>query len=123
MVNDRIPDHSSRVPNSFFLACPTLLVVLLYTHTRHRNLWNFSPKHMFTDSSGMYWRERRLRPGLYTDGQNVYEASYRYTDGRNGMYRKSSLQQYLDSPKVAEKQKKRILERLEKDTPDLVLEE
>ena len=71
----------------------------------------------------MYWRERRLRPGLYTDGQNVYEASYRYADGRNGMYRKSSLQQYLDSPKVREKQKKRLLERLDKDAPDIVLEE
>lgn len=71
----------------------------------------------------MYWRERRLAPGLYTDGQTVYEASYRYTDGRNGMYRKSTLNQYLSSPKVAEKEKKRILERLDKDSPDLVLEE
>lgn len=71
----------------------------------------------------MYWRERRLRPGLYTDGRNVYEASYRYTDGRNGMHRKSTLQQYLDSPKVKDKQKKRLLDRLDKDAPDLVLEE
>ena len=71
----------------------------------------------------MYWRERRLRPGLYTDGQAVYESSYRYSDGRNGMYRKSTLQQYLDSNQVPEKQKRRILERLQKDTPDLVLEE
>ena len=30
----------------------------------------------------MYWRERRLREGLYTDGKNVYEATYRYQDGR-----------------------------------------
>lgn len=35
-----------------------------------------------TDSSGMYWRERRLPSGLYTDGKTVYEASYRYDDGR-----------------------------------------
>ena len=53
----------------------------------------------------MYWRERRLRPGLYTDGQAVYESSYRYSDGRNGMYRKSTLQQYLDSNQVPEKQR------------------
>lgn len=71
----------------------------------------------------MYWRERRLPPGLYTDGETVYEASYRYTDGRNGMHRKSSLQQFLASPKVPEKQKKRILHRLDTDAPDLVLEE
>jgi len=71
----------------------------------------------------MYWRERRVRPGLYTDGQTVYEASYRYTDGRNGMYRKSTLGQFLDSPKVPEKQKKRIVQRLGSDAPDLVLEE
>ena len=71
----------------------------------------------------MYWRERRLRPGLYTDGQTVYEASYRYADGRNGMHRKSTLNQFLDSPQVPQKQKDRILQRLDKDTPDLVLEE
>merc|ERR1712232_519326 len=41
-----------------------------------RNLWNFSPKHMFTDSSGSFWRERRLSPGLYTDGNYVYESTY-----------------------------------------------
>lgn len=71
----------------------------------------------------MYWRERRLKPGLYTDGQTVYESSYRYTDGRNGMHRKSTLNQYLSSRTVPEKNKKRILERLDKDAPDLVLED
>ena len=98
-------------------------MVRLLTCFSPRNLWNFSPKHVLTDSSGMYWRERRVRPGLYTDGQTVYEASYRYADGRNGMYRKSTLGQFLESTKVPDKQKKHILERLDKDAPDLVLEE
>lgn len=71
----------------------------------------------------MFWRERRLRPGLYTDGDTVYEASYRYSDGRNGMHRKSSLDQYLNSPNVPDRQKKQLLDRLDKDSPDLVLEE
>merc|ERR1712238_447392 len=25
-----------------------------------KTLWNFSPKHFFTDPSGVYWRERRI---------------------------------------------------------------
>ena len=89
----------------------------------HRNLWNFSPKHLFTDSSGMYWRERRLRPGLYTDGKTVYEASYRYRDGRNGMHRRSTFQQFMGSQSVDSKMKQRVLDRLKKDSPDVVLEE
>lgn len=78
---------------------------------------------MFTDSSGMFWRERRLRPGLYTDGQSVYEASYRYRDGRNGMHRRSTLAQFLNSKAVDAPQKEKIVKRLKEDTPDLVLEE
>jgi hypothetical protein len=78
---------------------------------------------MLSDSGGMYWRERRLRPGLYTDGASVYESSYRYTDGRNGMHRKSTLPQFLQSAAVPPQQKTRILQRLEHETPDLVLEE
>jgi len=88
-----------------------------------KNLWNFSPKHFFTDSSGMYWRERRVRPGLYTDGNSVYEASYRYRDGRNGMHRLSSFQQFLASKGINQKQKEKISKRLKEDTPDIVLEE
>eukprot|EP00523_Entomoneis_sp_CCMP467_P004357 CAMPEP_0168745688 /NCGR_PEP_ID=MMETSP0724-20121128/14751_1 /TAXON_ID=265536 /ORGANISM="Amphiprora sp., Strain CCMP467" /LENGTH=344 /DNA_ID=CAMNT_0008793417 /DNA_START=26 /DNA_END=1060 /DNA_ORIENTATION=- len=88
-----------------------------------RNLWNFSPKHFFTDSSGMYWRERRMRPGLYTDGQTVYEASYRYKDGRNGMHQYSSFQDFVRSPSVDKSTKERITKRLKEDVPDIVLEE
>jgi len=87
-----------------------------------KTLWNFSPKHFFTDSSGAYWRERRLRPGIYTDGLTVYEASYRYRDGRNGMHRVSSLQQFLASKSVDAKQKERIMTRLKEAEPDVVLE-
>jgi len=71
----------------------------------------------------MYWRERRLRPGLYTDGDNVYKASYRYRDGRNGMHRVTSLQQYLARKSVDPVQKNKILKRLRADAPDIVLEE
>lgn len=87
-----------------------------------RTLWNFSPKHFFTDPSGMYWRERRLRSGLYTDGVSVYETSYRYSDGRNGMHRVSGFQQFLASKAVKEEQKERILKRLKEAEPDVVLE-
>ena len=78
---------------------------------------------MFTDSSGMYWRERRLQPGLYTDGKTVYESSYRYKDGRNGMHRYSSLNDFLKSKSVAQGAKDKIQKRLAQDAPDIVLEE
>ena len=71
----------------------------------------------------MYWRERRLRPGLYTDGETLYKSSYRYRDGRNGMHRVASLQQYLSRKSVDPDQKDKILERLRSDSPDIVLEE
>ena len=70
----------------------------------------------------MYWRERRLRPGLYTDGVSVYESSYRYSDGRNGMHRVSGFQQFLSSKSVKEEQKQKILQRLKEAGPDIVLE-
>lgn len=71
----------------------------------------------------MFWRERRLRPGLYTDGQTVYESSYRYRDGRNGMHRRSTLDQFLASRSVDAASKEKILQRLQQDAPDIVLEE
>lgn len=71
----------------------------------------------------MYWRERRLRPGLYTDGNMVYEASYRYRDGRNGMHRLSSFQQFMSSKAFSQKKKSEISKRLKGDAPDVVLEE
>jgi hypothetical protein len=70
----------------------------------------------------MYWRERRLRPGMYTDGVNVYESSYRYRDGRNGMHKKSTFQQYLASKTFDKSQKEKIIKRLKQDAPDIVLE-
>mmetsp|Transcript_22460 Transcript_22460/g.53017 ORF Transcript_22460/g.53017 Transcript_22460/m.53017 type:complete len:337 (+) Transcript_22460:157-1167(+) len=87
-----------------------------------KNLYNFSIKHFFTDSSGAYWRERRLRPGMYTDGESVYETSYRYRDGRNGMHRVGSLQQFLASSSVDTKEKDKILKKLKEAAPDIVLE-
>lgn len=88
-----------------------------------RTLWNFSPKHFFTDSSGMYWRERRLPPGTYTDGSTVYESSYRYRDGRNGMRRVSSFDQFLNSKKVDSATKEKVVKRMKTDVPDVVLED
>jgi hypothetical protein len=70
----------------------------------------------------MYWRERRLEPGLYTDGASVYESSYRYSDGRNGMHRVSEFQQFLGSKSIKPKQKENILKRLKEGAPDVVLE-
>ena len=71
----------------------------------------------------MFWRERRLRPGLYTDGNNVYEASYRYRDGRNGMHRRSTWGQFLKSSAIDAKTKQRALDRIQHKSPDVVLEE
>jgi hypothetical protein len=88
----------------------------------YRTGWNFSPKHFFTDSSGHYWRERRLASGMYTDGVSVYETTYRYRDGRNGLHKVSSLQQFLASKSVDEKQKQRIMKRLKEADPDIVME-
>lgn len=88
-----------------------------------KNLWNFSPKHLFTDSSGLYWRERRLPEGMYTDGKTVYEASYRYRDGRNGMHKISSFPEFLNSRSIDSSKKEKILKRLADDTPDIVLED
>lgn len=87
-----------------------------------KNLYNFSMKHFFTDSSGAYWRERRIRPGMYTDGESVYESSYRYRDGRNGMHKIGSLKQFLASSAVDSKDKEKILKSLKQAAPDVVLE-
>lgn len=88
-----------------------------------RTLWNFSPIRLFSDSSGMYWRERRLSPGLYTDGRTVFESAYDYSDGRNGMRPMSSLDAYLKSGGVKAEAKTEVLRRLKEDGPDVVVEE
>lgn len=59
---------------------------------------------------------------MYTDGVNVYEASYRYRDGRNGMHRVSTFQQFLRSASIDPEQKSQILKRLQGAEPDVVLE-
>jgi len=112
-----------------------------------KTLWNFSPKHFFTDSSGAYWRERRLNSSpsasssssnnnknsavtknskavLYTDGRTVYESTYRYRDGRNGMKRLSTLEQFMlsENTNLSHKEKQRIRNKLQTAAPDLVLE-
>jgi len=100
-----------------------VLTTYTYTSIKYRTLWNFNPKRFFTDSSGMFWRERRLSPGLYTDGRVVFEAAYRYKDGKNGMKPVSLLKQFLESPVVEDDVKEKIMKRLKVDSPDVVIEE
>ena len=59
---------------------------------------------------------------MYTDGETVYEASYRYRDGRNGMHKVSTLKQFLSSSAVDAKDKKNIMKKLKEAAPDVVLE-
>jgi len=87
-----------------------------------KNLLNFNPRHFFKDSSGAFWRERRLSPGIYTDGQDVYEQMYRFSDGKNGMKPAGTLAEFLVSNSVKKEVKQKILKRLENDSPDVVLE-
>ena len=95
-----------------------MLTQIIFTRT----LWNFSPKHFFTDSSGMYWRERRLRPGVYTDGTSVFETTYRYKDGRNGIRKVRTLNQFLQDATIDQATKERLKKRIQKDPPDIVVE-
>jgi len=88
-----------------------------------RTLWNFNAKHFFTDSSGAFWRERRLSPGLYTDGRVVYQNHYRYTDGKNGMKPVALLSQFLKAGNLDEKVQEKLVRRLKEDSPDVVIEE
>lgn len=88
-----------------------------------KTLWNFSPRRMFTTPSGSFWRERRINPGLYTDGTTVYESVYRYRDGKNGMKPVSKLSNFLASPRLGHEEKMRVVERLKGgDGPDVVVE-
>ncbi|KAL9189757.1 hypothetical protein ACHAXT_009432 [Thalassiosira profunda] len=88
-----------------------------------KTLWNFSPKRMFTAPSGSFWRERRINPGLYTDGTTVYETVYRYRDGKNGMKPVAKLSNFLSSPGMGYEEKMRVVERLKGgDEPDVVIE-
>jgi len=87
-----------------------------------RNFWNFSLKNFLTDSSGSFWRQRRILPGLYTDGHVVFESSYRYTDGKNGMKPLYCLEDLFKSNTVNEKAKSNLIHRLKNDSPDIVVE-
>ena len=80
---------------------------------------------MFTTPSGSFWRERRINPGLYTDGNTVYESVYRYRNGKNGMKPVAKLSNYLSSPSTGSgiEEKLRAVERLKGgDAPDVVVE-
>merc|ERR1712071_373578 len=100
---------------------PTIEAEYTIKERSWRTLWNFSPKALFTDRSGMYWRQRRINPGVYTDGKKVYESTYHYGEGRNGMKLMSTdLEAYLEKHNFANKA---LMEKLDgAGSPDLVLE-
>mmetsp|Transcript_947 Transcript_947/g.2038 ORF Transcript_947/g.2038 Transcript_947/m.2038 type:complete len:369 (-) Transcript_947:76-1182(-) len=88
-----------------------------------KTMWNFSMRRFFTTSSGSFWRERRINPGLYTDGTTVYESVYRYRDGKNGMKPVAKLSNFLASPGLGYEEKMRVVDRLKGgDDPDVVVE-
>ncbi len=106
-----------------------IIVHPVYT-ARPRNLftlWNLNPiKALFLDRSGHKYRERRIPGGIYTDGAKVYEASYDFHYGRNGMkIISSSLGSFLNETTMftweqAEKLKEKLL--LKRKSPDVVVE-
>mmetsp|Transcript_37603 Transcript_37603/g.55074 ORF Transcript_37603/g.55074 Transcript_37603/m.55074 type:complete len:347 (+) Transcript_37603:108-1148(+) len=125
-VNKGVPEAQRQLARERGLGLderPVLEGKYLVRERSLRTLWNFNPKRFFTDSSGMFWRERRLSPGLYTDGRVVFEAAYRYKDGKNGMKPVSLLKQFLESPVVEDDVKEKIMKRLKVDSPDVVIEE
>lgn len=83
-----------------------------------RNLWNFSPKHFFTDSSGHFWRERRLPTGIYTDGVEVCEIVYNYPGGRNGIRPLCLLQDYMKRNATDVDSKEKVVVQLRKQNED-----
>lgn len=91
-----------------------------------KTLYNFSLRRMFTTASGSFWRERRISPGVYTDGTTIYESVYRYRDGKNGMKPVAKMSRFLESPGalgLGVEEKMNIVERLKKgDQPDVVVE-
>jgi len=87
-------------------------------------LWNVNPVKIFTDRSGHKERERRIPCGIYTDGEKVYEASYDYHYGRNGMKLLSNnLTNFLKKTSLlSQEEKKKCEESLTKRSPDVVIE-
>ncbi len=75
-------------------------------------LWSLSPMRFFSTPLGSFWRERRIDPVLYMDGNTVYELVYRYRDGKNGMKPVAKLSKFLASPGLGYKEKMRAVKRL-----------
>jgi len=115
--------QSSSPSNKLQIGRPLIEAQYSVRERSWKNLWNFNPKHLMSDSSGAFWRERRLSPGLYTDGSIVYESTYRYSDGKNGMKPVSTLDTLLKSKGIAPDTKKKLMKRLKTDSPDVVVEE
>lgn len=86
------------------------------------NLWNFRPVQFLTDKSGMKTRERRIKPGLYTDGEHVFEGSYDYLQGKNVMRKYESFEGYARSKHMDQQALERLQSRMATDQPDLVIE-
>mmetsp|Transcript_46317 Transcript_46317/g.68332 ORF Transcript_46317/g.68332 Transcript_46317/m.68332 type:complete len:364 (+) Transcript_46317:174-1265(+) len=90
-----------------------------------KTLWNVNLKNVFLDRSGHKFRERRLLGGLYTDGAKVFENSYDYDNGRNGMKTISNnLKAFLarDDCPVDGVAKEKLEKKLKTGGPDVVVE-
>lgn len=91
------------------------------------NAFNFAPKQFLTDKSGMKTRERRIKPGLYTDGESVYEGTYDYRKGKNVMRKynspmaSSDLKEYLKT-NMGDGQVEKLMSRIAEEQPDIVIE-
>jgi hypothetical protein len=86
--------------------------------------WNANPIKYFTDRSGHKERERRIPNGIYTDGEKVYESSYDYHFGRNGMkVISNNFSKFMKSTKLfSAEEKPKVEEKLTKKSPDVVIE-
>mmetsp|Transcript_43184 Transcript_43184/g.43789 ORF Transcript_43184/g.43789 Transcript_43184/m.43789 type:complete len:133 (-) Transcript_43184:225-623(-) len=101
------------------------------------NLWNINPLIFFTDRSGHSQREKRVRDGIYTYGETMYQASYDYVHGRNGMKPLPHTKNEKTSKAVGElelmeslrantnalgsEEKWNVMEKLSRGEPDVVL--
>lgn len=70
----------------------------------------------------MYWHNQQLQPGIYKEGTQVFESSYHYKDRRNSMRRNRTLTQFMQDPSVDKHTKDKIMKKIQKEHPDIVLE-
>lgn len=67
-------------------------------------------------------RERRLRSGLYTDGNKVYSVGYDYSGGKNYMRERGGLMEWCKSGRVGREEREKLIEKVKGGRPDVVRE-